>query len=64
MTPVRKKIWLVMFYGISALVGYSMPNPIIYITWMIIVKGTQKAVFSIATTLRCKGGCYSFPCTI
>ena len=26
-----------------------------------IVKGKQKAPFSIATTPRCRGGCYSFP---
>ena len=26
-----------------------------------VVKGNQKAPFSIATTLRCRGGCYSFP---
>ena len=26
-----------------------------------IVKGDQKAPFSIATTLRCRGECYSFP---
>ena len=28
---------------------------------MTVVKGDQKAPFSIATTLRCRGGCYSFP---
>ena len=26
-----------------------------------IVEGDQKAPFSIATTLRCRGGCYSSP---
>ena len=26
-----------------------------------VVKGDQKAPFSIATTPRCRGGCYSFP---
>ena len=26
-----------------------------------IVRGDQKAPFSIATTLRCRGGCYFFP---
>ena len=26
-----------------------------------IVEGNQKAPFSIATTPRCRGGCYSFP---
>ena len=26
-----------------------------------IVEGDQKALFSIAATLRCRGGCYSFP---
>ena len=26
-----------------------------------VVKGNQKAPFSIATTLNCRGGCYSFP---
>ena len=27
----------------------------------IIVEGNPKAPFSIATTPRCRGGCYSFP---
>ena len=26
-----------------------------------VVECNQKAPFSIATTLRCRGGCYSFP---
>ena len=26
-----------------------------------VIKGDQMAPFSIATTPRCKGGCYSFP---
>ena len=26
-----------------------------------LVEGNQKAPFSIATTLRCRGGCYTFP---
>ena len=26
-----------------------------------VVEGDQKAPFSIATTPRCRGGCYSFP---
>ena len=26
-----------------------------------VVEGYQKAPFSITTTLRCRGGCYSFP---
>ena len=26
-----------------------------------VVEGAQKAPFSIATTPRCRGGCYSFP---
>ena len=26
-----------------------------------VVEGDQKAPFSIATTARCRGGCYSFP---
>ena len=26
-----------------------------------VVDGDPKALFSIATTLRCKGGCYSIP---
>ena len=28
-----------------------------------VVEGDQKAPFSIATKLRCRGGCYSFPWT-
>ena len=28
---------------------------------VILVKGNQKAPFLIATTLRCRGGHYSFP---
>ena len=27
-----------------------------------VVEGDQKALFSIATTPRCRGGRYSFPC--
>ena len=27
-----------------------------------VVEGNQKALFSIATTPRCRRGCYSFPC--
>ena len=26
-----------------------------------VVEGDQKAPFTIATTSRCRGGCYSFP---
>ena len=26
-----------------------------------LVEGNQKVLFSIATTPRCRGGCYSFP---
>ena len=26
-----------------------------------LIEGNLKAPFSIATTLRCRGGCYSFP---
>ena len=29
--------------------------------WQTIVEGDPKAPFLIATTLRCRGGCYSFP---
>ena len=68
--------WL-NFYGISTFVDYLMPNPIyIYILLVIVylidsksgdvklvtvVKGDQKASFSIATTPRYRGGRYSFP---
>ena len=30
-----------------------------YISWVIIVEGNLKALFTITTTLRCKGGQYS-----
>ena len=30
----------------------------------IVAKGDPKALFSIATTPRCRGGCYSFPCIV
>ena len=26
-----------------------------------VVEGDQKALFSVATTSKCRGGCYSFP---
>ena len=29
--------------------------------WPTTVKGNSKAPFSIATTTKCRGGCYSFP---
>ena len=29
-----------------------------------VVEGDLKAPFSIATTLRCRGGRYSFPCIV
>ena len=32
-----------------------------YVKLASVVEGDQKAPFSIATTLRCKGGRYSFP---
>ena len=31
------------------------------VSCLIIVEGNLKALFSIATTLRCKGRCYSIP---
>ena len=33
----------------------------IYISWPTVVEGNSKAPFSIATTPRCKEGCYFFP---
>ena len=39
----------------------SMYKKIIYISWSTVVKGAPKASFSISTTLRGRGGCYSFP---
>ena len=32
-----------------------------YIKLATVVEGDQKVPFSIATTPRCRGGCYSFP---
>ena len=31
------------------------------VCWLTIVEGDLKAPFQIATTTRCRGGCYSFP---
>ena len=45
----------------------TQPNQLLYSVVLIkvklatIVEGAQKAPFSIATTPRCRGGCYSFP---
>ena len=39
-------------------------NKVIFIVKVklaVVVEGDQKAPFSITTTLRCRGGCYSFP---
>ena len=33
----------------------------IYICWLIVVEGDSKASFSIATTVRCRGGTTPFP---
>ena len=62
--------WLVGVFGISTLVGYFMPNPIyIYIYIYIykkvnnvatVIEGYTKALFSIATTPRCREGRYFF----
>ena len=45
----------------STLVGCLMPNPFYEVKLAAVVKGYSKAPFSMATTLRCKGGCYSIP---
>ena len=43
----------------------SPPHIYIYMLWVVklvtVVVGNQKAPFSIATTLKCRGGRYSFP---
>ena len=50
------------FYGISTIVGYLMPNPFLYILkFVTLVEGHLKAPFSIATTLRYRGGATPFP---
>ena len=38
-----------------------MPTRIVKVKLATIVEGDQKAPFSIASTPRCSGGCYSFP---
>ena len=45
-------------YGISTTGGYFMPNPIYThkSKLAIAVEGDLKVLFSIATTLRCRGG--------
>ena len=37
---------------------------IFVISWLTVDKDDLTAPFSIATTLKCKGGCYSFPLTL
>ena len=58
-----KYIWygLVEFYGISTIVGYLMLNSFLYIFIKLatIVEGDPKVTFSIASTLRCRGGRHS-----
>ena len=41
--------------------AYTQNNPSKKVNLTTIVKGDKKAPFSIATTLRCRGGRYSFP---
>ena len=33
----------------------------LYISWQTVAEGNLKVSSSIATTLRCRGGCYTFP---
>ena len=40
---------------------YAHTHTYIYINWPRVVEGDQKALFSIAITLRCRGERYSFP---
>ena len=52
---------------ISKLVSLEYGTPdniyiyIVKVKLVTVVKGDQKAPFSITTTPRCRGGCYSFP---
>ena len=49
-------------YTPMCLICYQIWYIYIYISWPTVVEGDLKAPFSIATTLKCRGGCYSFPC--
>ena len=50
----HKPVWV---YGISTFVGYLKPNPFLYKYLTNQVEGDS---LSIATTLKCRRGCYSF----
>ena len=43
--------------------SYSLcwKSVVLLVSWLTIVMSDPKAPFSIATTMRCRGGCYSFP---
>ena len=62
---ISKVDWLGLFYGISTLKGYLMPNLLYIYIYKVklatVVEGDLKAPISIATTPRCRGGHYSFP---
>ena len=68
LTPLKffslnRLIGFVWFYGISTVIAYLMTNPpyTVKVKLATVVKGNTKAPFSIATTLRCRRGCYFFP---
>ena len=54
------KLVVVYYYIILYLWDCNSKVKVKLATW---VKGDQKAPFSIATKLRCRGGCYSIPWT-
>ena len=61
LTFVLKNFSLVIFYGISTFVGYLMYFFVSKVNLATVVEGDQKAPFSVASTPRCRGGCYTFP---
>ena len=57
----KKTYWMILFFYTSTNVNKKvylfLIKPVILAT---VVKSDQKAPFSLATTPRCRGGCYSF----
>ena len=65
-TSIKRHDWfcLVLFCVISIMVCYLIPNlfyPYKSVKLVTLIEGDPKVSFSIATTPKCREGCYSFP---
>ena len=61
MIPLQFGLVWFGFMATSTIVGYFIPNPFLYIKLATLVEGDLNALFSIATTPRCRGERYSIP---